>query len=144
MVVTTCVRALWRFLYHTHNINSDLSPHFLIDGYGIFLSLRCTISYPRTMSAYNIFISVYYTYISMMDFIPSLFDPTFTTFPTRSLVEGGDICRVSMCFHPTITSKNFANKVHCRDFLKKSAIMCSMLHHEIEIFILSTCFLAKK
>ena len=66
MVVTASMHALsWHddicacaltFLYHTHWLNSDLRRHFIIDENGIFPSLRRTISYPYTMSAYDLFI----------------------------------------------------------------------------------------
>ena len=70
-------------LYHIHYINADVCRHFLIDSYGIFLSLRRTISYPRTLSAYNIFLSISYPSVSTLDYIPYLFDPILTTFPTK-------------------------------------------------------------
>ena len=83
---------------------SDLSHHFLIDGYGIFPSLHHTISYTRTISAYNLCISVSFSFIStlhpvlyppvstldsilppsisMVYYIFPLFELTLTTFPT--------------------------------------------------------------
>ena len=116
MVVTTSVRALslhdnictcdLTFSYHVHYIYSDLRRHFLIDGYGIFPSSSCTVSHPRTMSAYDLYISFYlyfvptmypvlYTSIStlflipsptvsILDTISSWFDLTLTKFPTAS------------------------------------------------------------
>ena len=48
------VRATSRVWSRIHYINLDLRHHFLICGYGIFPSLRHTISYPWTMSAYNL------------------------------------------------------------------------------------------
>ena len=60
-----CVLAL-TFLYHIHYANSELHRHFLIDGYGIFLALRRTISYLQTMSVYNLCISFSFSYVSMM------------------------------------------------------------------------------
>ena len=80
--VTTSVRAPWRFLYHINRINSDVRRHFLIDGYGKFPSLRRTISYPQTMSAYDVFLSLSYPSISTMYLIPSFFDPIITIFST--------------------------------------------------------------
>ena len=45
-----------RVLCQIHYINLDLRRHFIICGYGIFPSLRCTISYPWNMSAYYLWI----------------------------------------------------------------------------------------
>ena len=133
-----------RFLYHIHYISSDLRHHFLINIYGIFLSLHPAISYQRTISAYNIFLSVSSTSVFILDSIPYLFDPTLTTFPAYSLVEGGTICRVYTCFHPMITSHFFAKRSLCRDFIKKYASMCSVMQYAIGIFLLSARYLAKK
>ena len=55
-----------QFLYHIHYVNSYLCRHFLIDVYGIFTSLRRTISYLSNMFTYNLFISVSYSFISMV------------------------------------------------------------------------------
>ena len=159
-----CVCAL-KFWYHIHYVNSDLRRNFLIDGYGIFLSLRRIISYPQTMSAYDLCISfifffvstlypilypsvstldsILYPPVSMLDSIYYWFDLTLTTFPTRSLLEGGPIWRVSMCVHPIITSINFVNRAPCRALVKKYTIMCSALHYAIEILLLSILSLKK-
>ena len=161
MVVKTSERALsWNdnvcactltFLCPIHYVNSDLCCHFLIDGYGIFPSLHCNISYTRTISAYGFWIyfsfsfvftlyPVLYPTISILDLIlcpsvsmsnsnSSLFEITLTTFPTRSLVEGGSICRVYMWFHPMITPRYFVNRAPCRTFVKNmwaSVLCCSM------------------
>ena len=176
MIVTTSVRALsWNdnlracalaFLYNIHYVNSDLRRHFLIYDYGIFPSLRRTISYPRNMSVYALFIYFYFSFVStlylvlslsfstldsiisppvsMLDSISSWFDLTLTAFPTRSLVEGGPIWRVSTCFRPIITSRNFANRDPCRDLVKKSASMCSVIQYTIDILLLSTLSLKNK
>ena len=45
-------------LYHIYYINLDVRRNFLTYSYGIFSSLRYTISYPHTMSVYNILLSV--------------------------------------------------------------------------------------
>ena len=116
MVVTTYVCApSWHdklcactlmFLYHMYYVNSDLRYNFLINGYEIFPSLRCTISYLQTISAYDIcisfscsFVSKLYTFlypnVSMLDLILSTFvymldldssfsGLTWTTFPTEA------------------------------------------------------------
>ena len=143
--VTTSVRALWRFSYHIHNIVSELCCHFLIDSYGIFPSLRCTISYSRTMSAYEFLISVFspsvstlyyvfYPSVSTLYLIPYLFDPTLTKFPTCSLVMV--VSSVGyLRFPPHDHVKKNANRDLCRDFIKKPASMCSLLHFTIGIFI---------
>ena len=93
MVVTTSAHALsWRYnvhvcavtvLYHTHYINSYIRRHFIIDGYGIFTSLRCNISYPCTMYAYNVLISISSPSVSTLYSITSFFDPIMTKFPTK-------------------------------------------------------------
>ena len=104
----TYMRTPSRFLYHTHYVNSDLRCHFIIYGYGIFLYLHFTISYPRTMYAYKLLISVSSSFVptldtvlsppvSMMDsiilpyvftldYIYYLFDITLTTFPTSRIM----------------------------------------------------------
>ena len=112
--VTTSVCALGRFLYHIYYINSDVHRHFLIDGYGIFLSLSRTISYLQTMSMYGVSLSVSSPSLSTMCSVPYMFDPILTIFPTRSLVEGVLIYRVSTCFYLIIPSRNFANRAPCR------------------------------
>ena len=89
-----CACALTVF-YYIHYINSDLRRNFIINGYGIFLYLCLTISYPRTMSAYDLLFSVsstvvsmlysvFYTSVSTLDSIPSSFDSTLTIFSTLS------------------------------------------------------------
>ena len=117
VVVTTSVCALSchknghvcaiTLLYRIHYVNSYLRRNFIIDGYGIFPPLRWAISYPRTMSAYNLcicfsfyFVSMMYPvlspYVSMLDLIlsppvftldsiSSSFDLTLTKFITLAL-----------------------------------------------------------
>ena len=152
------VRAPSQISYHIHYINSDLCCHSLIDGCGILPSLYRIISYLRTIFAYNLFISVsssfFYTMypvlsplvstldsilptsVSTLDSIYSLFKLPLTLFITFSLVEGGLICRVYTCIHTMITSRNFVNRAPCKDFVKKSASMFSVLKYEIEMFLL--------
>ena len=141
----TSVREPWRFLYYIHYIVSDLRCNFLIDGYGIFPSLRCTISYMRNISADNLFISISSPSVSTLNYISSpyvytlysinsLFYPTLTKFTTRSLVDGGPICRVSTCFHPLITSRNLVNRYTCKALVNKSASICSVLQYEFFCF----------
>ena len=147
--MTTSARAPWRFLYHTHYIFSYLNHHFLIDVYGIFLYLHRTIYYLRTMSAYKLFISISYhsvfvfysisSYsVSMMDSIPPLFYPALSTFTTWSLVDGGPICRLSMCFRTMITSQKISKRYSCRYSVKTYSSVCPMLQYVIDIFLLST------
>ena len=71
MDVTTSMHAPSRFLYHIHYVNLDLRHHFLIDGYDIFLYLHRTISYPQTMSAYDLYISVSPSFVSTLDHVLS-------------------------------------------------------------------------
>ena len=165
-VMTTSMPMLSQFFKHIHYISSDFRRHFILDVYGIFPLLRCSISYPRTMSAYDFLLSVSYPFVSMMDsffspsiytldsifstsvptldLVPSLFDPTLSIFPTRSLVEGGLICRVYACFHPMIALIKFVNSVLCRALVKKSAIVCSVRQYSIDILLLSALSLLKK
>ena len=90
MVMATSVRApSWHddvracaltFLYHINCVNSDLRRHFLIDGYGIFPSLRRAKSYPRTMSVYDLCISFPFSFVSTLwryFFVPFPFVSTF-------------------------------------------------------------------
>ena len=86
MVVTASMHALsWHddicacaltFLYHTHWLNSDLRRHFIIDENGIFPSLRRTISYPYTMSAYDL--CIYFS----LSFVSALYPVLYLTVST--------------------------------------------------------------
>ena len=85
---------LWRFLYLRCHIFVQYPLHkfrrkssFLIYVCGIFLSLRLTITYPRTVSMYNIFLSIYSPFISTMYLTPCLSDLILTTFPTNSVTN---------------------------------------------------------
>ena len=80
----------------------------------------------------------------MLYSISSLFGIPLTIFQTRSLVEGGTICRMYTCFHPMIILLNFAHRDPCKDFVKKSASMCYVLQYELDILLLSNLSLAKK
>ena len=70
-------------------------------------------------------------------------DPILTTFPTLSLVEVGYICRVSMYIHNMPTSQYFVNRDPCTTFVRKSAIIFSVLQYAIYMLLLWTRFLAK-
>ena len=80
--VTMDVCAPSRVSSHIHYINSDLLFHFLICGYGIFLSLRCAMSYLRTMYTYDLCISFPFSFISKLwrhFFVPfSFFSALYT------------------------------------------------------------------
>ena len=95
MVVTTSVCApSWHdnlfafaltFLYHIHYINSDFRRHFLIDGYGVFPSSRRAKSYPRIISAYDLWISFPFSFVSTLwrhFFVPFSF--VYTLHPVLS------------------------------------------------------------
>ena len=58
----------------------------------------------RTMSMYDFFLPTLSSFVFMFDLINYVMDLTSYIFPTRSLVEGGPICIISMCFHPMINS----------------------------------------
>ena len=68
--MTTYVRAPSRVSSHIQKhiqyINSDLRRNFLICGYGIFPSLRRAMSYPRTMSAYDLCIYFPFPFVSTL------------------------------------------------------------------------------
>ena len=76
--MTTSVRAPSNVLSHIHYINSDLRCHFLICGYGIFPSLRLTISYPRNVSAYNL--CIYFPFPFPFTFVSTLYRHLFVPF----------------------------------------------------------------
>ena len=104
------------FLYNIHYVNLDLRPHFLTDGYKVFMSLGHTISFPRNIFMYDLCIyfsiscvsALYHILsltvstlnyiltpsVSMFYLSSSLFKLTLTTYPTISLK--GDICRFPM------------------------------------------------
>ena len=65
---------------------------------------------PMTISAYDVYLSIYFFFAFLMGF-------TSSTFSTLSLVEGGTIDNVSMCFQTMITSQKFTNKAPCNDFV---------------------------
>ena len=69
------------FSSHFYYINSDLRRHFLICGYGMFTSLRCTISYPFTMSAYKLCISLYFSFVSTLWRQKCNFSFVYTLYP---------------------------------------------------------------
>ena len=127
-----CARTVLR---HIHHINSDVRRHFLIDCYGIFPCLRHTISYPRTMSAYDVFFCLFFLCL-YAGFNYFFLDPILTTFPTLSLVEVGYICRVSMYIHNMPTSQYFVNRDPCTTFVRKSAIIFSVLQYAIYMLLL--------
>ena len=54
-------------------------------------------------------------------------DSTSSKSTTLSLVEGGTISRVSMCFHTMINSCKLINNYPCRFFVKKYANMGSVM-----------------
>ena len=139
--------------HHNYYINSDvrhlfiLNVHFPLYWWSQLLSFLTPyhLLFPwMTVSAYNFLLPIFLSFVSTLDSITSFLDSTFSTFPTSSLVEGGPICRVSMCFHPMITSRNFINSDPYKDFVNKSAIMCSVMQHEIDILLLSTRSFTKK
>ena len=120
--------AWWRiymrlhFLYNIYYVNLDLRPHFLIDRYEIFMSIRRTISFPRTIYMYDLFMyfsisffsalypilsitvstlnSIFPLSVSMFYSSYSLFKLTVTTFPILRLT--GDICRFPMIVHKMV------------------------------------------
>ena len=115
--------------------------------YELLLSISSTFVYIM----YSIFYtslytpdSIFYPSVSTLDSIPYLFDPTLTTFPLRSLVEVGPICRLSTCFQPMITSQNFANRAPCRAFVKKYASMCYVMQYAIDMLLLSNMYLENR
>ena len=66
MVMTMLVCATSRVPYHIHHINSDVRRHFLICGYGVFLYLRCAMSYLKTMYTYYLCISCPFSFVSTL------------------------------------------------------------------------------
>ena len=62
----------------------------------------------RVFSPINI--SAYKCFSRISFFVDFMLDKTSSSFPTWSLIEGGPICNVYMCFQPIITSWNFMNR----------------------------------
>ena len=107
--------------------------------------MSCRLSLPwTTLYAYDILISVFLSFVSMLASINYLLGSTSYTFTTHSLVDGGTTCRIYMCFHPMINSHNFKNSAPCRYLVKKSAIMCSVLQYVIDMLLTSTQYFTKK
>ena len=65
-VMTTCMCAPSRVSSHIHYINSLLRRHFIIFGYSIFPSLHRSMSYPSTISAYDLCISFPFFFVSTL------------------------------------------------------------------------------
>ena len=85
----TSMHVLSRFSYYIHYINWYLSRNFIIDGYVIFLSLLHTISSPWTMSAYDLLLNVYHTFLSMMYYVfsSSVYTLYFICSPSVSTLD---------------------------------------------------------
>ena len=82
---------------------------------------------------YYFFIPVFLFFVYMLYLITSLLELTLSTFPTRSLVEDGLICRVSMRFHLMIPSQNFTNSAPCNALVKKYSIMGFLLDRNLHL-----------
>ena len=105
-----CTVMAWRRTYvcapsrvssHIHYMNSDLHGHFVICGYGIFLSLRRDMSYLWTLSTYDLCISFPSFFISTMwrhFFVPFSYVSAFYPFlyPSVSTLDSILSPRVSM------------------------------------------------
>ena len=84
------------------------------------------------------------TFFLYLNFLFLLMWLTLSTFPTRSLVESGPIHTVYMCFHPMISSRNFTNKAHFQNIIKKLSSICSVLQYAIYVLLISTHSFTKK
>ena len=71
--VKTSVSALSWCFYHILYIVSGISFHFIINGYGTFPSLRCTVYYPCTLFVYGFFLSLSSPSVPILDSITSFF-----------------------------------------------------------------------
>ena len=124
----------------------DVRPYFV----SVFISTFLIMSYlpildvmvlcvlsPITISAYDFLfpISSYFTF---------MVDSTISTFPTRSLVAVGPISNVSICFHPTITPRNFTNIYPCKTIVNKFTSMCYLLYYTINMVLSLTRSFTKK
>ena len=81
---------------------------------------------------YHIFFSAF-----MLESSSFFMDSTSSTFTTRSLIEGGPICNVSMYFHPMINSQTFTNRSLCKALVNNSVSIFSVLQYEIDMLLLS-------
>ena len=90
---------------------------------------------PMTISTYNFFFTIFFPFAFVLELNSS-------TFPILSLVDGSPIYNVYMCFHPMPC--NFTNRYSCKDFVNKSASMCSMLQYAINVLLLPTRSFTKK
>ena len=112
-------------LYHVYYINPDVSCHFLIDGYVITSYLRFTISFPWTMSVYDVLLSVYYTSVSTLDLIPSLFDPILTTFGTPSCITyTTTVTMVTIDLELTVLTNHELICITCSNMVSVSSNKC--------------------
>ena len=112
--MTTYVCAPSRVSSHTHYINADLCCRFLICGYGIFLPLRHTISYPRTMSAYDLCIYFSLPFVSILwrhffvpfSFVSRLYPVLYPSVSTLGLIPSTPLSMlnlISSLFDLTLT-----------------------------------------
>ena len=106
----------------------------------IFISMMYPVIFP-TVSTLDLILPLY---VFLLYYNMSFFELTLTTFPSRSLVECGPICRVSTCFHLMITLQIVLDMAPYRSFVKKYASICSMVHYAIKILLLLTVSLANK
>ena len=98
------------------------------------IMVPCVFS-PMTISTYNFFFTIFFPFAFVLELNSS-------TFPILSLVDGSPIYNVYMCFHPMPC--NFTNRYSCKDFVNKSASMCSMLQYAINVLLLPTRSFTKK
>ena len=121
---------LW--IYFPFPFISTLWRHF---SYLFPLSPRCILPCLLLSPRWNwLFIP-----ISMFESIYSWFDLNLPTFPTRSLVEGGPIWRVSTCFYLIVTSRNFANRSPCRALVKNMRAYVLCYSTKWTFFCFQTC-----
>ena len=124
---TCCILflCLWILLYlHRHSILMVTTIFFRMSsyhicGYDYFRTYEISPHFRHNSSSFWVtddYISIWRLLIHFF-FFAFLMGFTSSTFSTLSLVEGGTIDNVSMCFQNMITSQKFTNKAPCNDFV---------------------------
>ena len=98
-------------LCHNYYINVYIRHNFMLDvrcplyrwSWILLILTPSRILLPcMTMSSYYCYLSVFLSFVPMLDSITTFMYLNSFTFTTHSLVEYGPIYRASMCFHPMI------------------------------------------
>ena len=133
-----------RVLSHIHVMNSDLRLHFIICGYGIFLSIRHAISFRRTMSMYDLCISFTFPFVFRLcrhwfvtfSFVSTLYPVLSSSISTLDYILSPPVSILESIysqFDLTLTTfpKTFSSKDNCFTCSMKLLFIGSSVHSKI-------------